>query len=364
MRGLSLSRLSMLFALQLIAAAQAIAEPYLAVHYGYKCNACHVNPTGGGLRNDLGVVVAQTLLPAHTDDATRWSGKLNEFVRVGGDLRASWTYSHVPHGDNQREFALDQVRLYADVVVIPDKLGLYLDEQVAPNAAQTQEAYVRYGNSANGASGWYLKGGKFYLPFGWRLQDQTAFVREVTGISMTTPDQGVELGYEATHWSTQLDLTNGVANAQSGSGHQITAQVVYVEERWRLGAAVSATQADAGNRTVAGLFAGLRTGPLSWLGELDFVRDAGFPEGTRKLASGLAEVDWQVVKGHNLKITGELFDPDRNVGEDQQVRWSALYELTPLPFVQLRLGYRRYRGIPQNDLQNRQLEFVELHGFF
>jgi hypothetical protein len=362
MRATALSRALLLTALLIGGIASALAEPYLAVQNGYKCNSCHVNPTGGGLRNDFGVIFAQTLMPAHTvSNVTKWTGRVSELIRLGGDLRAGWTDNHVPNAANQREFALDQVRLYTDVAVIPDRLGIYIDEQVAPNSAQNLEAYVRYGSPDNGL---YLKGGKFYLPFGWRLQDQTAFVREVTGISMTTPDRGIELGYELANWSAQLDLTNGVANAQTGSGHQLTGQVAYIQLRWRLGAAVSATQADAGNRRVFGIFAGLHTGPLTWLGELDFVKDAGFPEGTRNLVSGLAEVNWLVSKGHNLKITGELFDPDRSVSGDQQVRWSALYEFTPIPFAQLRAGYRRYRGIPQNDLQNRRLIFVELHGFF
>jgi len=38
--------------------------------------------------------------------------------------------------------------------------------------------------------------------------------------------------------------------------------------------------------------------------------------------------------------------------------------LRTTPGLQLRLEFRRYRGIPQNDLQNRRLAFIELHGFF
>ena len=64
-----------------------------------------------------------------------------------------------------------------------------------------------------------------------------------------------------------------------------------------------------------------------------------------------------------MKVTAELFDPDRSVANDQQARWSVLYEFTPIPFVQLRAGFRRYRGIPQNDLDNRHLTFLELHLF-
>jgi hypothetical protein len=343
--------------------APAAAEPHLAVRMGYKCNVCHVNPTGGGLRNDFGVNYAKLLMPADTlrDAAAVWNGAVSDNVRLGGDLRASWTRNSVPDAANQQKFSLDQVRVYSDIAVIPNRLGIYVDEQVAPNAAETMEAYVRYGNPQDG---WYFKGGKFYLPFGWRLQDQTALVREVTGISMTTPDQGVELGYEHGAWSTQMDFTNGAANAQSGSGHQITGQIVYVQPDWRGGLAVSSTTADAGNRRVFGVFAGLRTGPVAWLGEADVVQDQGFPEGERTLAGALAEADWLIRRGHNLKLTAEYLDPDRSVNEDQQTRWSVVYEYTPIPFVQLRAGFRRYRGIPQNDLDNRRLTFLELHGFF
>jgi hypothetical protein len=347
----------------LMAVHPAPAEPYLAVHEGYKCNVCHVNPTGGGLRNSFGNVYSKSLLPsqaaAGVPDA--WTGRLIDAVRVGGDLRAAWSRSSVPKTASQQQFALEQFRVYGDVAVIPDRLGLYVDEQVAPNSAQNMEAYVRYGNSNDGL---YFKGGQFYLPFGWRIQDQTAFAREVTSISMTTPEQGVEMGYEHAAWSMQLDLTNVPASGpKSKAGHQVTGQAVFVQPRWRIGGALSLTQSDAGNRRVGGLFGGLRTGPLAWLGEIDFVRDESFPGG-RSLAAGLLEADWRIRKGHNLKLTAESHDPDRAVRQNQQARYSIVYEFTPVAFLQLRAGYRRYRGIPQSNVENQRLSFVELHGYF
>jgi hypothetical protein len=347
----------------LLATQSVRAEPYLAVQEGYKCNVCHVNPTGGGLRNAFGVVYAKSLLPAQGASGAMdaWMGRLIDAVRVGGDLRAAWTNSSVPNTPSQQQFALEQFRVYGDVAVIPDRLGVYVDEQVAPNSSQNMEAYVRYGNSNDGL---YFKGGQFYLPFGWRLQDQTAFVREISGISMTTPEQGIEMGYEHAAWSAQLDLTNVPASGpQAKAGHQVTGQLVYVQPRWRIGAATSFTQSDAGNRRIAGLFAGLRTGPIAWLGEFDFVRDESFPGG-RSLTAGLIEADWRIRKGHNFKLTAESHDPDRAVPQNEQARYSIAYEFTPMAFLQLRAGYRRYRGIPQSNVENQRLSFVELHGYF
>ena len=266
----------------------------------------------------------------------------------------------VPNEASRQDLNLDQMRVYADAAVVPDRLGLYVDEQVAPGNASVQEAYVHLNDPA---TGWYVKGGRFYLPFGWRLQDQTALVREVSGISMTAPDTGLELGWEQPEWSAQLALTNGAANAGTGRGYQLTGQVVWVRQRYRLGTAASVTNAPAVNRNVEGLFAGARTGPVALLGEVDLVRDTGFAGGTRTMLAALGEADWRLARGHNLKLTVEYEDPDRSVPQDQKTRWSGLYEWTPLPFLQVRAGVRRYRGIPQSDLDNRRVLFLELHGF-
>lgn len=347
----------------LAGAQHASAEPYLAVQQGYKCGQCHVNPTGGGLRNDFGAVFTQNVLPAHAfpGDAPTWTGKLGDVVRLGGDLRETWTRIDVPDQDTQDGWDLQELRVYGAVEPIRDRLYLVVDEALAPGNAQTREAYARY---ADPARGWYVKAGRFYVPFGWRLEDDGAFVRAVSGINMTAPDDGVELGLELSSWSLQLALTNGAANAGTGSGSQVVAQAVWTQTRGRLGVSAAYTDADAGARGMAALFGGLRTGPVAWLGEVDYVRDEGFPEGTRTLVTALAEMDWAWRKGHNLKLTAEYFDPDDDVDEDQKTRWSAVYEYTPIPFVQLRAGFRRHDGIPQNDFDNRDVAFVEVHGFF
>jgi len=347
-----------------LAPAAARAEPYLAVQQGYKCIACHVNPSGGGMRNTFGNIFAQNVLPANKievgDDS--WTGAVNRFVMLGGDVRAGWTSTDIPHQKQSNEFDVSDARVYLNVEAIPDRLSVYLDERFAPGSATNLEAYARYWTADKA---WFIRAGRMYLPFGLRLEDDTAFTRTVPGINMTTPDTGVEVGWESTHWSAQLALSNGSAGGpETDNGKQVTGQLVYVDPRWRVGLASSFNQSDAGDRAAYGLFGGLRTGPVAWLAEADLVVDQGFPEGTRNLVSALLEANWAVRSGHNLKLTAEWFDPDRDVNNDEQTRWSAVYEYSPMQFLQLRGGVRLYDGIPQNDLQNRTMFFLEVHGFF
>lgn len=344
--------------------SSAGAEPYLAIRSGLKCAACHVNPTGGGLRNAVGNAFAQNAIPANAlpDALQGWNGSLlDDHLRLGGDLRTATTRTTVAGQPTRSVGGTEQVRLYADVQLVKDYLGAYLDQQVAPGKSERQEAYVRL--SMPGLA-WYAKAGQFYLPFGWRLQDSLAFVRQLSGVSMTVPDKGLELGHESDEWSVQVVRSNGPGNTGNAKGHQTTAQAIWLQPWGRLGVAAAQVKAAAGNRQAWGLFAGTTTGPVTWLAEFDLVSDAGYPEGKRKQVATLLEANWLVQQGHNLKLNSEYLDPDRRVANDNKVRYSLVYEYTPIAFVQLRAGYRKFGGIPQNAVDNRRQSFVELHGMF
>lgn len=113
-----------------------------------------------------------------------------------------------------------------------------------------------------------------------------------------------------------------------------------------------------------GLFLGLRTGPIAWLAEADWINDDLPAGGTRDSLAGLVEANWLFAKGHNIKISYDYFDPDDDIDEDHQARYSIVWEHTPMQFLQGRIGARSYDGNPQVDDQNRDEFFIELHGFF
>jgi hypothetical protein len=101
-----------------------------------------------------------------------------------------------------------------------------------------------------------------------------------------------------------------------------------------------------------------------WLAEADLITD-DLPSGAKQDAvATLLEGNWLFRQGHNLKVTYEYFDPDDDVDEDHQVRWSLVWEYTPMQFLQARIGARLYDGVPQVPQQNREVYFAELHGFF
>jgi len=349
----------------------ALAEPYLAVQQGFKCMACHVNPTGGGMRNTFGQVWGQTVWPEkRIDTGDPWTGELARFLAIGGNLRANATFTDTPHQRSLTAFDLDEVRVYLDVRAIPDRLSLYVDQRIAPGGSINSEAYARLWFKDQR---FYVKAGQLYLPYGIRLQDDTAFIRQATGINFATPDRGVELGMETALWTLQLSVSNGTAGgAATPDGKQYSARIEHVTPVWRAGASFNLNDSakgtnlagvSLGRRRMQNVFAGVRTGPIAWLAEADYIIDDTLvPD--RRQAVGLLEANWRMRQGQNLKVTAEYFDPDTSLSHDYQDRFSLVWEYTPMQFAQLRAGVRSNDGIPQNDAQNQRLVFVQVNGYF
>src|SRR4029434_4721810 len=109
--------------------------------------------------------------------------------------------------DIHQTFDVDRVTLYLNFN-LNEYVSLYLDEQVAPGGSLNRQAWVMLASG-----GWYLKGGKLVSPYGIRLEDDSAFIREITGINFASADNGIEVGFVGSVWSAQLAVTHGSAGA-------------------------------------------------------------------------------------------------------------------------------------------------------
>ncbi len=368
-----MNRFIMIGLLCLLAAVTARAEPYLAVLNQAACASCHFNPTGGGLRNTAGNLFAQHSLPVRPIDTLpewkatlgegAWDGSLHPRVGFGGDVRAALQYLHVADegADTRLALELNEALLYLDVRLLPDRLSVYFDQRIAPGGSLNREAYVLF--SAPGRH-YYFKAGRLFLPYGWRIEDDQALIRQIPGINYTTPDDGIEAGFALGSWQLQAALSNGNAGgAEDNLGKQLSLRAEYLAGYWRVGTSANYNHgAHSSGRRMGNLFAGLATGPVAWLAEGDFVRDDGTAR--REQLLGYLETSWRCTPGHYLRLTLEGLDPDRDVSQDHRNRVSLSWDSFPIPFVQVRTGLRRFDGIPQNAQHNRREAFLELHALF
>ena len=340
---------------------RAAAEPYLAVEAGLKCSNCHVNPTGGGKRNAFGTLYARNQVSAHAIDLAEgrkpWTGDLStRWFGVGADYRGGYESVDLPGQENQSEWETTRSTLYAEVRLLPQLLSLYADYKLSPDNSETREAYVLLKPLQGKVT---VKAGQMFLPFGLRLEDDDTFVRQSTGVNFLTPDDGVEVGLELAKWSTQVAVIDG----ESGADDTISASAVYVQPKWRLGASLNTSEDAFGSRDMQSIFGGLKTGPIAWLAEVSLITDDQ-PAGDNDSYATLLEGNWRLRKGHNLKVGYEFLEPNEDRDEDQQERYSLVWEYNPIQFVQSRVGVRRYNGIPNIPASNRDELFAELHVYF
>jgi hypothetical protein len=321
-----------------------------------------VNPTGGGKRTPFGELYARNQISARavTLDAERkpWTGDVTKWFAVGGNFREDYESVDFPGSGAESDTDVRRATVYAEFRALPNLLSIYFDEKVAPDDVINREAYLLL-TPAHGK--FVVKAGQMFLPFGLRIEDDEAFVREDSGINFNTPEDGVELGLELAKWSAQVAVTQGTGTDDSYD--HVSLSAAYVRPRWRVGASLNTNDDPLGDRDMHGVFAGVKTGPISWLAELDLVRDKS-SFGDNDSYATLLEGNWRIRKGHNLKVTYEFIDPDDDRGEDQQEKYSAVWEYSPVQFVQTRVGVRRYNGIPNFPASNRDEAFAELHVYF
>lgn len=341
------------------------AEPYIAVESGLKCNNCHTNPSGGGKRTAFGAAYAYTQIAARQvafgEHEGLWNGEVNRWLALGANLRTGFDYADIPGSDSASDSGVSRGTAYLELRAVPGLLSFYVDQQFAPDGSTNREAYALL----TPAAGKYtFKVGQIFLPYGLRLQDDTSFVRQVSGINFNTPDDGIEAGLELEKWSVQLAVSEGSAGGpDTDSGEQTSLSAAYARPTWRIGASYNQNNSDLGDRRMQSVFAGLKTGPIAWLAELDFITDES-PGGDRDLYASLLEGNWRFRKGHNFKLSYEFFDPDDASGEDELERYSIVWEFSPMQFLQSRIGVRAYNGVPANPASNRDEVFAELHAYF
>lgn len=346
------------------------AEPYLAVKNNVQCSACHINPAGGGARTTYGAYYGTHVLPQTAGSLDLFdAGKFGDTLRIGADLRTNYYQSERDEGEDIRGFETQSGQLYVVLQPKDSRFALYIDEQIAPGGALNREAFIL--TKLNGQH--FLKAGRIMLPYGIRLEDDSAFIRQASGFNFDTGDNGMELGLQYNKTLFNFALSNGSSGLNNDDNNlQFLSRAEYLGNNWRLGATALYNDAEAGARTQANLFGGFVWQGFVFLAEADLIEDESIetipsedrPDEYQEQRVGLLEVNREISKGYNIKLTTEYLDPDSNIDENHRVRHSLLLEYTPFANLQIRGGLRKGDDIPQREIGNYVDFFAQLHFYY
>ncbi len=356
------------------------AIPQFSALTGNRCSSCHVNPSGGGVRNDLGwyawhdvSVVPRSssalswLYPA--DESNRY---FNGTTTIGMDLRVQNTRG-TAEGSQRVTFPM-QAALYAAFTPVK---AVTLDGsfniaalRVRPNTDQQ----VRYPGQRMGTysaliqpdNSWpILRTGLIRPSFGMRYDDHTtapySYTNGTARNNYLPPDfaeYGAEVTYESAKWLTlqagvfgtsalsQVQLSNGVSGAPftsviSGNSPTISARAVV----WPhfngtdVTAWLGASLLNNGNFSIASAM-----GSVGWTDHLSLMVDltAVSLTNTQSSRNIMTELMWQIYSPLFVYARYENYSTTY-AGTAQTVTSQATVlggQIFVLPYVELRPEYR------------------------
>jgi len=184
-----------------VAAGDASAYPQFQLSRDPTCTGCHLSPAGGGLLNENGLAVAETV--------SQWGmapeffyGKIPtpSWLALGGDLRGASGYVQSPE-KLLASFPM-QIEAYGRATF---GAGVSLQVDVGARESQTgneaathvwsREHYLTWQQHPDANDGLYVRIGRFMPVFGLRLAEHLTYIRRWGGTPLYGETYGLAVEY-------------------------------------------------------------------------------------------------------------------------------------------------------------------------
>ena len=359
----------------------ASALPKFATRQGAKCQSCHINPTGKGMRSSFGGAYGREELPMPTYkdkfDLEDFSPMLNDFFTVGMDYRNLFFYE--PRNKDASFFQM-QGDLYLDLR-LNRKFRIYYDKGL-------YSGFEIFGLAKVLPLDGYIKVGKFIPAYGLKLDDHNAFIRggqygggEFASVfpagypyglrfGERSEDTGIEVGIAPSIFTLSVGIFNGTPGGGiSGTTGEKTKAVsvrgdINVQTdlvNFILGGSFynSPNFSTPGKTQFYGGFGVVTLAHnLTFLGEIDYV--TSFNPVSSKEVTGFmtyGELDYVLFQGLDLKLGYQTYDPDLDVANGSYATITAGFEFFPLTGVEIRPQYQIDEENP-TDIENNEFQLL------
>lgn len=352
-----------------LAPATAPALPRFAIREGAPCVTCHVNPSGGGMRNRYGRYVYEpTRLPAGLPGSRELRKllevDLGDTLSFGADSRTAYIDQRVPDGEGIGTIMQMQADLYIGADLW-DGVTLYYDHGAYMNNFEAM-GIVRHTLGREWLEG-YVKAGRFMPTYGLRLENHNLFVRQDIGFGPRDKDVGAEAGLYIGPFLLQGSVLGGAGEERQIDDNRAKAATGRLEWLGRFGllrllaggsiyrnetgadTEVMGTEVDSRSMNWrAGGHWGAALGRFAYLGEADLVKVDPFEGNAQGVEThsyqSYQELDALLVRGLEVNFNYEFREPDLDVESGRLHRIAGGIEIYPVPFVEVKLLYRQSMG--------------------
>ncbi len=330
------------------------------------CRACHINPTGGGMRNLHGRQFSVGKLPmqentGEINEQLIETAQVNPLVTIGTDIRFAYLHADKASTTAYKDsFFPMQGDIYA-AFTPAEHLVIYYQDGIQQN----REVFGMINELAANA---HVKFGKFIPPYGLKLDDHTSFIRDKLGFGNTfgrDSESGVEAGFANELWFGNAAIFNGSGvepDDNSAKGFSATGGVK-TPQFWLAGSYYNNTTGNASSvvtREYIGTYTAARFQWLAILGEWDWTFIKTSPT-KRSGDVAYGELNATISRGVVAKIKYDVYDPDQNSPGDRLERFTFGFDIYPYPFTEVFVQYRK--NIEEIDSKNDQI-LIMTHLFY
>lgn len=336
-------RFALIAPILVILAVSGLTLPRFSAEYAVPCKQCHVNPNGGGMRNEFGnhsMAFQELCLPqtkSYFADKYK-SPRLSEVATVGFDLR------YLVFDD------LSTFRMQDDAFLSLEPLKDFsYTIRFGETGISENFALLRLDNQKH-----YVKVGRFYPAYGLRNADHTSFTRSRTGHAPLLYLDGLSAGTEL--WQTQVAVELMDRMGQGIYGVHAYRPMYIDPFGLLLGGSVRLSEDVPGPTApvphARAVFGGVSYDRFTLLGQLDLVGKSNDTLVTYANLTTRLEYGLYLIAEYNF------FDGNRDVADGVEEFVRVSLELFPIPFVELRPSYTRWLEGPMKDEDDW---FVQFH---
>ncbi len=336
---------------------EGFSLPRFALRQGSLCIDCHINPTGGLMRNKGGWKYGKEVLPLYSprDSKFLMSNKLADNIEFGLDYRTQYVYSQYL---KKTTFQKMEGSVYTNVK-LTSKINLLASYDFVNQTWQAYGiAYILPNDS-------YIKAGTFLPNYGLRLDDHTAYTRggDLGYLFATGKNQGLifdprfditgaELGVSFSDYTLLTASVGSSTNSINFNTSPVytvsfqTSPVIANKVSTLLGASFMSFKGSLDyppypsftKVNMYGGFVGFGIDDFTFLSEYDIAKDYE-SVGTSSSATML-KASYRFIKGVEGIVRYDRFDPNTSINNDAVSRLLVGVEFFPYSFVEVRPQYR------------------------
>ena len=338
--------------------------PNYAIEQNSNCINCHVNPTGGLMRNDYGSNIYsldELSIRKWINEDKEFDGFISDNIQIGGEFRIQ-SY----RGQESNSVFPMQIDLYSNVE-FEDNISLFM------KYGAKQELYLLLDDYKNVE---WIKIGKTIPDYGLKLDDHTSFIRggnsSNTFIYAGSIDQGLIFDYAAEYddpiliemglkINKNISLTSSISNGiVNDNENNITISIKTKSSSLYGNLLFGSSLMKEKDFKMLGVFGGFSKNKLTLIFEFDKAYNW---IGKYKSLASYMELIYKPIQGVHLTAKYDYFDKDMSILSGSTERYSIGFNFFPINMLELKFQIREYELFSIDTNINTEY-LVQLHTWF